>query len=113
MTNPFIPIIVGTDINAYNMAISFHEAYGIHPILVGKEPLSFTSLSTIPGAIELFPKLGEKKEFAAILKKSQPNTKLRRKNYSLSVRMTYMSASSSRTAMPSPKTLYSTISTKH
>ena len=68
MTNPFIPIIVGTDINAYNMAISFHEAYGIHPILVGKEPLSFTSLSTIPGAIELFPKLGEKKEFAAILK---------------------------------------------
>ncbi|WP_339253979.1 carboxylate--amine ligase [Sporosarcina sp. FSL W8-0480] len=69
MTNPFIPIIVGTDINAYNMAISFHEAYGIHPILVGKEPLSFTSLSTIPGAIELFPKLGEKKEFAAILKK--------------------------------------------
>lgn len=69
MTNPFIPIIVGTDINAYNMAISFHEAYGIHPILVGKEPLSFTSLSTIPGAIELFPQLGEKKEFAAILKK--------------------------------------------
>jgi len=70
MTNhPFIPIIVGTDINAYNMAISFHEAYGIHPILVGKEPLSFTSLSTIPGAIELHPKLGEKEEFVRFLKK--------------------------------------------
>ncbi|WP_252504172.1 carboxylate--amine ligase [Sporosarcina sp. Marseille-Q4943] len=69
MTNhPFIPIIVGTDINAYNMAISFHEAYGIHPILVGKEPLSFTSLSTIPGAIELNSKLGEKKEFVRFLK---------------------------------------------
>jgi D-aspartate ligase len=69
MTNhPFIPIIVGTDINAYNMAISFHEAYGIHPILVGKEPLSFTSLSTIPGAIELHPKLGEKEEFVRFLK---------------------------------------------
>lgn len=69
MTNhPFIPIIVGTDINAYNMAISFHEAYGIHPILVGKEPLSFTSLSTIPGAIELNPNLGEKDEFVRFLK---------------------------------------------
>ncbi|MCM3745534.1 carboxylate--amine ligase [Sporosarcina luteola] len=69
MTNhPFIPIIVGTDINAYNMAISFHEAYGIHPILVGKEPLSFTSLSTIPGAIELNPNLGEKDEFIRFLK---------------------------------------------
>lgn len=69
MTNhPFIPIIVGTDINAYNMAISFHEEYGIHPILVGKEPLSFTSLSTIPGAIELNPKLGEKEVFPRFLK---------------------------------------------
>lgn len=69
MTNhPFIPIIVGTDINAYNMAISFHEAYGIHPVLVGKEPLSFTSLSTIPGAIELNANLGEKDEFVRFLK---------------------------------------------
>ncbi|MFD1205161.1 MULTISPECIES: carboxylate--amine ligase [Sporosarcina] len=68
MTNdPFIPIIIGTDINAYNMAISFHEAYGIHPILVGKEPLSFTSLSTIPAAIELHPRLGEKEVFAKFL----------------------------------------------
>ncbi|GEN84935.1 carboxylate--amine ligase [Sporosarcina luteola] len=69
MTNhSFIPIIVGTDINAYNMAISFHEAYGIHPILVGKEPLSFTSLSTIPSAIELNSKLGEKEVFPVFLK---------------------------------------------
>ena len=69
MTNhPFIPIIVGTDINAYNMAISFHEAYGIHPVLVGKEPLSFTSLSTIPGAIELDSNIGEKDGFVRFLK---------------------------------------------
>ncbi|WHT49350.1 hypothetical protein QNH10_07170 [Sporosarcina thermotolerans] len=61
MTNPFIPIIVGTDINAYNMAISFHEAYGIHPILVGKEPLSFTSLSTIPERLNCFRSWGKER----------------------------------------------------
>ncbi len=69
MTNTnFIPIIIGTDMNAYNMAISFHEEYGINPILVGKEPLSFTSLSSIIGTIELNPKLPEKQVFVRFLK---------------------------------------------
>ena len=69
MTNhTFIPIIIGTDMNAYNMAISFHEEYGIKPILVGKEPLSFTSLSSIIKKIELNPKLPEKKVFVRFLK---------------------------------------------
>lgn len=69
MTNqPFIPIIVGTDMNAYNMAISFHEEYGIKPIVVGKEALSFTSLSTIIRSIELNARLPEKKVFVSFLK---------------------------------------------
>ncbi len=69
MTNhPFIPIIIGTDMNAYNMAISFHEQYEIKPILVGKEPLSFTSLSSIIGNIELNPRLPEKQVFVSFLK---------------------------------------------
>ncbi|QTD42915.1 carboxylate--amine ligase [Sporosarcina sp. Te-1] len=69
MTNhPFIPIIIGTDINAYNMAISFHEEYGIHPILVGKEPLSFTNLSTIPKVIEYNAQFGEREVFVRFLK---------------------------------------------
>ena len=69
MTNHnFIPIIIGTDMNAYNMAISFHEEYGIKPILVGKEPLSFTSLSSIIKKIELNPKLPEQKVFVSFLK---------------------------------------------
>ena len=69
MTNTnFIPIIIGTDMNAYNMAISFHEEYGINPILVGKEPLSFTSLSSIIKTIELNPKLPEKQVFVSFLK---------------------------------------------
>lgn len=66
-THPFLPIIIGTDMNAYNMAISFHEAYGIKPILVGKEPLSFTSLSTITETIELRSGLAEDSQFANIL----------------------------------------------
>ena len=70
MTNTnFIPIIIGTDMNAYNMAISFHVEYGINPILVGKEPLSFTSLSSIIKTIELNPKLPEKQVFVSFLKK--------------------------------------------
>ncbi|MGE7983527.1 carboxylate--amine ligase [Solibacillus sp. NPDC093137] len=64
---PFLPIIVGTDINAYNMAISFHEEYKIRPILVGKGVLPFTNLSNIPRAIEYDKKLGEPDQFAKIL----------------------------------------------
>ncbi|MEG0473361.1 MAG: carboxylate--amine ligase [Solibacillus sp.] len=64
---PFLPIIVGTDINAYNMAISFHEEYNIRPILVGKGVLPFTHLSTIPRAIEYDKKLGDPAQFAKIL----------------------------------------------
>lgn len=64
----FIPIIVGTDMNAYNMAISFHAEYGINPILVGRELLSFTKLSTIPKGIELHPNLGEPETFVGFLK---------------------------------------------
>ncbi|WP_125607703.1 carboxylate--amine ligase [Lapidilactobacillus bayanensis] len=77
----FIPIIVGTDLNTYNVAISFHEKYGIHPILVGSAPLSFTEYSTIPGQIEYYPKLHQPEEFPKILaevaqKYAQPDKKL-------------------------------------
>ena len=64
---PFLPIIVGTDMNAYNMAISFHEAYGINPVLVGKDSLSFTSLSTITDTIEYRSSLADSDQFANIL----------------------------------------------
>ncbi len=63
----FIPIIVGTDMNAYNMAISFHEEYNIKPVIVGRESLSFTNLSTITNCIELHPDLGESEIFLKFL----------------------------------------------
>lgn len=63
----FIPIIVGTDINAYNMAISFHEEYNIKPILVGKEEMSFTKWSNIIGHVEIHANLWDKTAFVNVL----------------------------------------------
>lgn len=64
---PFIPIIIGTDINAYNMAISFHEAYGIKPILIGKQQMAFTNLSSVIERIEIYPTLSDPDQFVPIL----------------------------------------------
>lgn len=77
---PFIPVIIGTDINAYNMAISFHEKYDIHPILVGKEEMGFTSLSTIPEEIFLYPDLTEEGRFVEILTEVATKLKKRKPN---------------------------------
>ncbi len=44
---PFLPIILGTDINAYTMSISFHEKYGIKPVLVGRMAMAFTEGSSV------------------------------------------------------------------
>ncbi|WP_027108202.1 carboxylate--amine ligase [Lacticigenium naphthae] len=43
----FIPVIIGTDMNAYTMAASFHEEYNKKSILVGKSTLQFTRFSTL------------------------------------------------------------------
>jgi len=64
---PFIPIIIGTDMNAYNMAISFHEEYNIKPILVGKEEMSFTKWSSVIEHIEIQPNLWDKSSFVQVL----------------------------------------------
>lgn len=81
MQQKFLPVIIGTDMNAYNMAISFHEEYGVHSVLVGKEEMSFTSLSSIPRAIEYDKDLWNKDAFVSILgsvaeKYQQPDVQL-------------------------------------
>ena len=43
----FLPILIGTDLNCYTMAISFHEEYGIKPIVVGRAPIPYTEGTTI------------------------------------------------------------------
>ena len=72
--HPFIPIIVGTNINAYNMAISFHEEYQIKSVIVGREPLPFTSYSTITDIQELHPGLHDPKIFVQFCVKWQRST---------------------------------------
>ncbi|MFD1392985.1 hypothetical protein ACFQ3L_05180 [Lacticaseibacillus jixianensis] len=67
MTNDFLPVIVGTDINAYTMAISFHQEYGITPQLIGQAPLSFTEWSSITTQIEYHQDLRAPGRFVPIL----------------------------------------------
>ncbi len=43
----FIPVLLGSDINVYGMARSFHEAYGIKSVAVGKGRLPATANSRI------------------------------------------------------------------
>ncbi len=47
MHTEFKPIILGTDINAYGVARSFHEAYGVTSLCLGIAPLSPTQHSSI------------------------------------------------------------------
>ena len=63
----FLPIIIGTDINAYNMAISFHEAYDIKPIIIGKVQMPFTTFSTIIEKVYIYPDLADHGKFVPIL----------------------------------------------
>ena len=46
-TLDFVPVILGTNINAYNVARSLHEAYGVTSIAIGRAPLPATRDSRI------------------------------------------------------------------
>jgi D-aspartate ligase len=43
----FVPIILGTNINTYNVARSLHEAYGVRSLALGRYPLRETAHSRI------------------------------------------------------------------
>jgi len=47
MEQPFLPILLGSDMNAYGMARAFYEAYGIKPLVLGRSHLTATQDSKI------------------------------------------------------------------
>ena len=65
----FLPIIIGTDLNCYTMSISFHEEYGIKPIVVGKAPIPYTTGSTIIEKFYYTDKIDDTAFFIDYLKK--------------------------------------------
>lgn len=53
-----MPLILGTDNNAYGVARAIHERYGIHSICVGKPGMEYTADSKILSRV-LDPRMGE------------------------------------------------------
>lgn len=63
----FLPIIIGTDLNAYTMAASFYDRYGIKPVLVGKLHMFFTMESDIIETIHYDKQLTDPESFKETL----------------------------------------------
>ncbi|WP_202912238.1 hypothetical protein [Nesterenkonia muleiensis] len=68
MPQKFVPVIIGTDLNAYHMAASFHEAFGVKPHVIGKVQLGFTHYSTIIGPITYVENLDDAEVFVPALR---------------------------------------------
>ena len=65
----FLPVLLGSDMNVYCMARSFHQAYGIKSVAVGKGMLGATSHSRIVSVEAVEPNLEDDKVFCDTLLK--------------------------------------------
>ncbi|NDK31747.1 carboxylate--amine ligase [Nesterenkonia haasae] len=65
-TAGFLPVILGTNIHGYTHARSFHEVYGVKPLMIGKIKLGFTWDSTIL-AMDLHQDITDDDAFLRIL----------------------------------------------
>ncbi len=63
----FIPVLLGSDVNVYGMARSFHEAYGIPSVAIGKGRLNATSNSRIVSVDVVEPNLEDDEVFCKTL----------------------------------------------
>jgi D-aspartate ligase len=67
MTNPsFLPVLLGSDINAYGMARSFHEEYGVTSLALASFPLAPTRYSRIVN-VHVHESLADPEAFLAIV----------------------------------------------
>ena len=67
MEHSFLPILLGSDMNAYGMARAFYEAYGIKPLVLGRANLTATQDSRILSFKEI-PNLNQQEVFLPALK---------------------------------------------
>lgn len=67
MNNNFIPILLGSDINVYGMARSFHEAYGLHVTALADHQLAATKYSKIL-TVEVHEGFAEDPGFMTVMK---------------------------------------------
>ena len=68
MTQPlFVPVLLGSDVNVYGMARSFHEAYGLCSVAIGKGRLGATSNSKIVTVEVVEPRIEEDEVFCKTL----------------------------------------------
>ncbi|MBQ2667045.1 MAG: ATP-grasp domain-containing protein [Clostridia bacterium] len=68
MKQDFLPVLLGSDINVYGMARSFHEAYGYKSVAVGKGILPVIRNSKIVEVQKVEPRLEEDEVFVSTLK---------------------------------------------
>lgn len=67
----FVPVLLGTETNAYNMARAFHEAYGISSYAFGRYPLSDTAHSAFI-EVHCTPDFTEPETFVSVLNDAAP-----------------------------------------
>ncbi len=68
MKNKFLPVILGTDANAYGLARSFFEEYQVKSLAVGKVPLIETKNSKIVN-VKIYKNLTEQEVFKEAMEK--------------------------------------------
>lgn len=67
----FVPVLLGTETNAYNMARAFHEAYGIRSFAFGRYPLSDTADSAFV-EVHCDPEFTDPDKFVSVLNEAVP-----------------------------------------
>lgn len=67
MKHEFLPILLGSDINVYGMARSFHEAYGIQSIAFSEATLAPTKYSNIVTIYDV-PHFSQEETFVKVMK---------------------------------------------